>query len=141
MMRRSTIFLVILGVSLAANVFAAGFLLKRWPEGRGSRMERFALAAAIGHAPSGLRDRVAAEVEAARPSIDAAFDEFMAARRNVRAAMRAEPLDAAALDKAFADLRSRSDAFQAAIHRAVGRAVASAPPEVRAEIRNRKGEE
>jgi uncharacterized membrane protein len=139
MVRRSSLVLGVLAVSLLINLFIAGFVLTRWvfwePEPWLGRI--FAIAA-VGHPPPAIREKMDAELRADDSSIRSAIDAVRQARREVRMAMRAEPFDAAALDKAYADLRARSTDLQTMIHGATARAIAASPAEERAKIEIRR---
>lgn len=139
MARRSSIaLLAVLGISLALNFFVFGFLAAgAWhhPHSRGDRIARYAAISGLGRAPGPLRDRVENALRKQRPELRQTLERVREARRDVRAAMRAEPLDRAKLNAAFAALRERVDGLQTVIYGAVGDAVATAPAAERAAIR------
>jgi len=58
-------------------------------------------------------------------------DQLRQQRQRVLELLRAEPLDRAALDKAFADLQQRSRSFEAAFENATVEAAAKLPPDAR----------
>lgn len=142
MVRRSSLVLGVLVVSLLINLFIAGFVLTRWAFWEHEPwLGRIYAIAAVGHPPQVIREKMDVELRADDGSIRGAIDSVRDARREVRSAMRADPFDAAALDKAYADLRARSTDLQTAVHRATARAIAASPTEERAKIEvRRKGD-
>ena len=138
MSRRWTItLLAILVISLAANVFAAGFFLRPFHHHSGdheARLARFAAMAAIGRESPDLEEKVRAQVDAVQPAVHQAYIAMAKARIEVRDAVRAEPFDASRLETALADMRARSSEFQAIVHEAVVKAVAEASPESRQSV-------
>ena len=58
-------------------------------------------------------------------------DQLLQQRRRVLELLRAEPVDRAALDKAFTDLQQRSRAFETAFENATAEAAAKLPPDAR----------
>ncbi len=75
MVRRSSLVLGVLGVSLLINLFIAGFVLTRWafwePEPWLGRI--FAIAA-VGHPPPAIREKMDVELRADDASIRAAIE-------------------------------------------------------------------
>jgi uncharacterized membrane protein len=138
MPRRWTItLLAVLLVSLAANVFAAGFFLRPFHRHHGdheARLARFAAMAAIGRESPDLEAKVREQVDGVRPAVHQAYLDMANARIEVRDAVRADPFDAARLDTALANLRARSSEFQAIVHGAVVTAVSEASPESRQSV-------
>ena len=147
MARRHTIVLLgLLAVSLAGNLFVAGSMLSRFWGDRGgptaqSRDERAAQYAAtfiVGRGPFPLRERVQKEIGQHREAVQAATDEFRAARREVRAAIRATPFDKDRLDAAITKLRQRNDKVNTLFQTALVDAAAAATPEERAKVEDRR---
>lgn len=66
-----------------------------------------------------------------RPNLSAASQAARDAREKVRVALGTEPLDQAALDRAFAELRDRTEEVQKVMHTAIGSAAAKMTPEGR----------
>lgn len=129
---------LICAASVVGNLFLAGFLIVPQFFGTDRKLARLAAISALGRAPKEVTALVEADLEADREPIHSAFSDMREAGRKVREAMRAEPFDAAVLEAAFADLRARSAELQETVHASVARAVASAPPEVRAKIQDRR---
>ena len=107
-----------LGASIALNLFlvalVAGHLLGH-PRG-GRRMApvmRIDSLAATLPAPDG--DKLRAALQARSGDISAAVDRFRAAQDKVRAVLRSEPFDPAALKQAMAESQDRHLAMEAAI--------------------------
>jgi hypothetical protein len=69
-----------------------------------------------------------------RPELRAALDDLQEARRRMFELMKAEPFDRAALDAAFADVRTKTEMLQARGQQLLGDAVEQASPAVRSEI-------
>jgi uncharacterized membrane protein len=136
--RRSIIVLLILGLSLALNVFLAGSVVPDVWRGREGRFLRFATRSAIGPVPRSIQERANAALEKDRSAIEQAGNAIREARRGVREAVRANPFDPAALDAAFARLRSASSAFQEVVQHSLAQALAAAPAEERAGVEPRR---
>lgn len=138
---RRSVFILLgaLALSLCANLFFIGFYAMPWKHGPYDRIDRLSAIAAVSQAPPELEELMRAELEKARPEIREAFRAMRDSRRAAREAMRAEPFDAAALDRAYVDMRARSDAFQALVHATAARAIAQAPAEARAGVQSRRG--
>jgi Spy/CpxP family protein refolding chaperone len=139
---------VVLFLSLVVNLFFGGLALGRifHPPfifgmfGGGGMMREFGPLA--GHAlqhllgPLGRQDRDAAIAE-----LRGHAPEFMSLGRAVREQrqavlelMRADNFDRKAVDDAFAELRRRTDALQAAMESAVADAVQKLPPDARKQL-------
>lgn len=133
------VLLVLLGISLALNLFLGGRFLGMGFLGgeRGERVSRFVAMASLGPAPPPMRERIEQRIEAEREEVREAFRGVREARRTVREAARAEPFDRARLDEAFTRLRAANDAFQARVLRTVGDAIAQSPAEERRQIGER----
>lgn len=128
-----------LALSLCANLFFAGFHLMPWKHGPYDRIDRLAAIAAVSNVPPEVDDILRAELEKERPQIRETFRAMRDSRRAARDAMRADPFDPAALDRAYIEMRARSDAFQTLVHATAARAIAQAPAAARAEIQDRRG--
>jgi uncharacterized membrane protein len=133
--RWSIALLVVLGLSLAVNFFVFGFVAAGGWHHRSSRVEHYAAIAGLGRAPPPLRHRVEAALRDHHNETHDALQAVRAARRDIRAAMRAEPFDRAKLNAAFGTLRERVDKLQELIFGAVGDAIAATPAAERAQIR------
>lgn len=131
--------LVVLFVSVAANLLIAGFVAARVAGPRpGGEIERI-VAMGIRAFPREIRQGVESRVRSGRDEFRAKLDEIRDAHERMFAAMRAEPFDRAGLEAAFADVREKTNALQAAGQELVADAVAEAPPEVRGRIRPPRG--
>lgn len=133
--KTAVVLVVVLVVSLAANFFGAGIIAagvgfqKRLAGFDRSVMqlaERF---------PREIRRAVAADLIARREEGFKALDELRAARREMFAAMRAEPFDRLRLERALATVRAKTQTLQAFGQSALAAALAAAPAETRAKIR------
>ena len=124
-----------LAFSVGLNIFLAALLvahLLRGSDGAtpptpAERIER--LAASL---PPADGDRLRAAMQAASGGIAAALDEFRAAQDRVRAALRADPFDPAALRQAMQEAQVRHAAMGAAIQEVVATAAARMSPAGRA---------
>lgn len=129
--------LVLLAVSLGANLVVAGFVLERALDTR-SGSERLAertAYAVVGHLPDAVRDPLLQAILSQKPELDRAVRDIRRSRREVRAAMRAEPLDAARLRDALAETRRRSEALLSMIDDAIAATIAGIPASDRATIK------
>jgi uncharacterized membrane protein len=123
--------------SLALNIVVAGFLLQRWidtPARSPQRAAERAATAAIGRLPPEVRDPLLDAVLARQPELDSAIRELRRSRREVRAAMRAEPLDAERVRTALATTRERSAALLLLIDGIIVDKLPGIPAEARAKI-------
>ncbi len=134
--------LVVLFVSLAANVMIAGFVVSRVadfrPGGGPGEIDRI-VALGIRAFPREIQGDIMNQTRAHRREFRAGLDAVQAARQRMFAAMRANPFDRAALDQAFADVRSTTNDVQTIGQTIVADAIANAPPNVRARIRPPRG--
>lgn len=132
--------LVLLFVSLAANLLVAGFVVARFaghPPGPGEIDRIVALGVRV--FPPEIQGDIMDQVRAHRDALRARVQAVQAARRQMFAAMRAQPFDRAALDAAFANVRSATADVQTVGQNIVADAIANAPPNVRAQIRASRG--
>ena len=131
--RRSVVLLVALGVSLALNLYVAGVMLNqlRRPTNE-DRLARYVISSMIGRGAGKFADRVRAELDRSETNIDTALADVRQARRDVRAAIHAEPFDQQRVAAALATLRTQNDRFRAELEKAVMRAAANATPQERA---------
>ena len=134
--------LAALFLSIAANLLIVGFAAARFQGGpaRGGPnfIERIVAIGIRAFPPpiqADIRERTDAQREELRMLVDAVQDS----RMRMLEAMRAEPFDPAALDAAFADLRSRVNTLQEAGQSIVGAAIAEAPADERIKIRLGRG--
>jgi hypothetical protein len=132
--------LAVLFISLAANLVIAGFSVSRFagPPHPGSIIERI-VAIGIRAFPPPIQDAIEAGVRDRGPEMRERLDAMQGARMHMFDAMRADPFDAAALDAAFADLRTQTTDLQRVGQEIVGQAVAAAPANVRSRIRPPRG--
>ncbi len=131
--------LVLLFVSLAANVVVAGFTIARIAGPRpGGEIERI-VALGIRAFPPEIQRDINRQVRDQRAALRARIDAVQNARQRMFEAMRAQPFDRAALEAAFADVRTATNDVQAIGQNIVADAVAHAPPDVRRHIRPSHG--
>ncbi len=133
--------LVVLLVSLAANLLVAGFAVSRFrgpPPPGGGEIDRI-VALGIRAFPPEIQGDIRDQVRAHRGEFRAGLVAVQAARQQMFAAMRANPFDRAALDQAFANVRATTDEVQTVGQDIVAGAIAQAPPDVRARIRQPRG--
>lgn len=130
---------VILFLSLAANLVIAGFAGARMFGPRpGGDIERI-VAIGVRAFPPEIQREIEAGSRLKRGEMRTRLDAVQAARRQMFVAMRAEPFDSAALDAAYADLRSKTSDLQQVGQSIVFDAIAKASPEVRKRIRPPRG--
>lgn len=132
--------LVVLLVSLAANLMIAGFVVSRFagPGPGGGEIDRI-VSLGIRAFPREIQGDIMDQLRAHRGEFRARLDAVRAARQQMFEAMRADPFNRAALDGAFTDLRDKTNAIQAIGQTIVADAIANAPPDVRARIRPPRG--
>jgi uncharacterized membrane protein len=137
----AVILLVVLVLSVAANLLIAGFVVARIggggpkPPNLIDRIVSFGIRAFPPGIQESIKDQSRDQRDKLRVLVDAAVD----ARMRMFEAMRTEPFDPAALDAAFADLQARTTDLQRVGQEIVANAIAAAPPEERAEIRPPRG--
>jgi len=125
---------ILLFVSLALNLFLAGFLAARWlapewherPHGPQAIVERL-----TSHLSGADAEVMRAAFQANQDKLAAAFGELQQARREVRQILAAQPFDPDALAKAIADVRTKQGAFFAVIQDTILPAVGKLSPEGR----------
>jgi uncharacterized membrane protein len=131
--------LVLLFVSLAANLVVAGFAVARFAGPRpGGEVERI-VALGIRAFPPELRPAITQGARDQRDKFRGLIENAQAARQRMFEAMRAEPFDKAKLEAAFADVRARTNDVQALGQTIVADAIASASPQTRSKIRPPRG--
>jgi hypothetical protein len=129
------ILLALLIVSLAANFLVLGFAAARH---RGfdeaGAIDRIVALGARAF-PRELRGEIGVQLGRHRGELGAALRDLGQARREMFRQMAAEPLDRAALDAAFADVRAKTDRLQRLGQELVADVLVDAPAEERARIR------
>jgi uncharacterized membrane protein len=131
--------LAALALSLAANFTIAGFSFARWAYPRpGGDVERI-VTIGLRSFPPELRKVISERTRDDKHRFREQERDARQARRQMFAAMRAEPFDRGALDAAFAAVRERTNELQAAGQDIVGDAVAEASPDVRMKIKPPRG--
>ena len=132
--------IVLLFVSLAANLVIAGFTVARiaGPGPGGGEIDRI-VSLGIRAFPPEIQGDITSQVRAHRNQFRAGLDAVRNSRQRMFAAMRADPFNRAALDEAFAEVRSTTNEVQAIGQTIVADAIANAPPDVRARIRPPRG--
>ena len=136
----AVVLLVVLLVSLAANLLIAGFAVARFSGmgPPGGEIERI-VALGIHAFPPEIQRNIMGDVRDRRGELRARVQAVQAARQRMFQAMRAEPFNRAALDAAFADVRNATNDVQIIGQNIVADAVANAPADVRARIRQSRG--
>ena len=132
--------LVVLFVSVAANLVIAGFAASRFggPPRHPDLIERI-VAIGIRAFPPAIRSGIQMRSEERRDELRILIDSVEDSRMRMVDAMRAEPFDATALEAAFADMQAKVTELQQAGQEIVGEAVAAAPADARAQIRLGRG--
>jgi len=133
--------LVVLFVSLAANLMIAGFTVSRFtgpPGPGGGEIDRI-VALGIRAFPPEIQGEIRNQVRAHHGEFRAGLDAIQGARQRMFAAMRANPFSRPALDTAFADVRTTTNDVQAIGQAIVADAIAHAPADIRARIRPPRG--
>jgi hypothetical protein len=133
------VLLIALLLSIAVNLTVAGFAFGRFsgfrPGGGGGgeidRLVQFGVRAFPSEIQNSIMDGAKKRNEEIRTKLDA----VQAARRQMFAAMRADPFDPAALEQAYADMRARSTELQQIGQEIMLDAVENASPDVRAKIK------
>jgi len=125
-----------LGASIALNVFLVALIVAhlvghRHGEKRVRPTMRIdSLAATL---PPADGDKLRAALQA-RKDIGAAIDDLRAAQDKVRAILRAEPFDEAALRQAMTEVQARHRVVESAIHDLIAGVAGQLSPEGRAKI-------
>jgi uncharacterized membrane protein len=124
----------VLALSVGLNLFLAALLVAHLlrdrdeePTTPSARIER--IAASL---PQADGDKLRAAMRAASGPITAELDDLHAAQDKVRAALRADPFDPAALRQAMQEARARHAAMSAAVQDVVAAAAAEMSPVGRA---------
>ena len=126
----------VLGASIALNVFFVALIVSHMVSHRhGEKHVRPAmridmLAETL---PPADGDKLRAALQA-RKDIAAAIDDFHAAQDKVRAVLRAQPFDEAALRQAMAEAQTRHRAVESAIHDLIAGVAGQLSPEGRAKL-------
>ncbi len=137
----AAVVLLLLFVSLAANLMIAGFVAARVNGPRPqSDIDRL-VALGVRSFPPEIQRAVAEQTRQKRADLRARLMDVEAARRTMYDAMRAQPFDQTALEAAFADVRTKTDALQEASQSLVAGAIAQASPETRRRIKPPRGSE
>jgi uncharacterized membrane protein len=113
-------------VSLGINLFLAGMIVTaaiyhKGGRGWGGYDRAFPHWSARRALDGKSREKVDAIWRDARPDLRKRLQEVRRARREIRHQLRADTLDRAALDRAFAALRASHDAAHNAMHALIGR--------------------
>lgn len=130
-----------LALSLALNFGWLGFTISRslLPQKRPEVSAERLVSIGARALPPPVRAEVAAALATHRDELQDAFRGVRDARRQVFAAMRADPFDEAALQAAFAQLRERLDDVSAIGEAAITKGVAASSPQMRAGIAPPRG--
>jgi uncharacterized membrane protein len=129
---------IILIVSLAANLFLAGLVAGDWIMGRVGPRPPFGPATNFGwmrHAIGSDAEKIIEPVmQQHRDAMRRQMEGVRATRRDVGAALTAEPFDRARLESALARLRSQAAEAQTAFHGTFVDVVSNLTPEQRAAL-------
>ena len=125
---------ILLFVSLALNLFLAGFLAARWlapewheqPRGPQAIVEKL-----TSHLSGADAEVMRAAFQANQGKLAAAFGEVQQARHEVRQRLAAQPFDPDALAKAVAEVRVKQGAYFTALQEIILPAVGKLSPEGR----------
>ena len=130
-------------VSLSANLLLGGLIAGWYLHDPGPRHPNASLDRPIERPVQALLGRMTARLEPDerqvfrvafqehRADLRAAREEVKIARQKLRRILNADRFDREALDAAFADLRARTNAFQAVLQGAIADAAESLSPEAR----------
>lgn len=130
----AAILLLLLFVSLGLNFLGIGFLAARVSGGQAADLARI-VEIGLQTFPPDIRRSIGRDLVENRQAVRAAIEEFRAAQGRLYRIMQASPLDETALQAAFVEVRERTAALQAMGQATLARAIAGAPPEARAQIR------
>lgn len=130
----------VLLASLLANALVVGFVVGNMGRGgfrpmmmmRGDGPNRQGPGDRTGDPAT--RDTLRESFQAERPALDKAVKDMAAARKQSAEIIRAETLDAAALDKSLADLRASSAEALESFHRSIAAAAAKLDAQHRASL-------
>ncbi|HEY5082125.1 MAG TPA: periplasmic heavy metal sensor [Bauldia sp.] len=130
------VFAIVLLLSVATNLLIAGFVVARLhgPPPGGDEIERIVMMG-IRAFPPELQKAIVASAHAKDDEMKTKIDTVKQARQKIFDAMRAEPFDRAALEAAYADLRTSTGALQQVGQELTLDALASAPADLRQRIR------
>lgn len=140
----AVILLVLLFVSVAANLVIAGFTVARFtgpprpPGDGGGDIDRI-VTLGIRSFPSEIRRTIRDRVRDERDHIRRGIDEVQDARKRMYDAMRDDTFDRAALESAFEDVRAKTTAIQKIGQDIVAESVADAPADIRRQIKPPRG--
>ncbi|MFD1333856.1 periplasmic heavy metal sensor [Methylopila musalis] len=123
-----------LAVSVTINLVGAGFLMGHERPPKPGRTVDGAIAFVAGRYPEAVGAAIRDRLENRRTELGAALAEMQGARQASRAAMAAEPVNAADVAEAFRAARAKADAFQSVIHGAIAEAMPGVPAEERAKV-------
>lgn len=134
---------IALAVSVALNLFIAGFFVARGVSGRGMHGGRHHHGPFLG--PRALLEAGGPEAEPLveglmkrhGPELRKERGALRSARRGVHDALSREPFDAAALERALAELRARTGSSQAQMHEALVELARQLPAEQRKRLAKR----
>ncbi len=131
----AAILLLLLFVSLGLNFLGIGFVAARVRGGGQAADLARIVEIGLQTFPPDIRRSIGRDLVENRQAVRAAIEEFRAAQARLYRIMQASPLDEAALQAAFVEVRERTAALQAMGQATLARAIAGAPPEARAQIR------
>jgi hypothetical protein len=131
----AAILLIVLVLSLGLNFLGIGFVAARVRGG--GQVADLARIVEVGLQtfPPEIRRAIGRDLVENRLAVRQAFEDYRAAQARLYRIMQASPLDEAALRAAFVEVRERTAALQSLGQDVLARAVVSAPPDARAQIR------
>lgn len=129
------VLVALLIASLAANFLVLGFAAARYRDFDDAGAIDRIVALGARAFPRELRDEIGEQLGSHRGALRGALRDLGEARREMFRQMAAEPLDRDALDRAFRDVRDKTDKLQRLGQELVEEVVVNASPEERAKIR------
>jgi uncharacterized membrane protein len=125
--------------SLAVNAFFVGALATDWLDigwgnRSGGRVLNFELRWLHGHLPDEGMDRVAAAVDAARPTAEGHYDRLKELRRSLGTLAAVPAPDRAAIDARLVEIRAEIDRMLTDLQRTSMDALLALPPEMRSQL-------
>ena len=128
--------LAVLVLSLAANLFVAGFAFSKFQQfkhGHRPGIERM-FGAYMTRFPAPIKQELRAELETLKPELSDRMTSLHEARRTMFELMRVDPLDTVALDSAMTEVGNQARLIGEIGQEAVRRVIENADPETRAQI-------
>ena len=131
----AAVLLILLFVSLGLNFLGVGFVAARVSGGGQAADLARIVELGLQPFPPEIRRSIGRDLVENRQELRQALEEYRAAQARLYAIMQTNPLDQTALQAGFVEVRQRTAALQALGQDTLARAIATAPPEARAQIR------